>query len=201
VAEGGFGSYVKPYKPWFIGREAFVAREKERKGVVVRFRFDEQGVRMAHNGDPVVNASGERIGWVTSCAIETEEEVRAAIREGEEAVIALVASLVKVIEVLATRQQALEDQIAKNSRNSGKPPSSDGYDRPAPKSLRKRSRKKSGGQAGHIGYTLKAVEKPEHVEVHRVEQCSHCHSSLWSVQKSIAMKSGKSLMCRRCKWK
>jgi glycine hydroxymethyltransferase len=27
VAEGGFGSYVKPYKPWFIGREAFVARE------------------------------------------------------------------------------------------------------------------------------------------------------------------------------
>jgi transposase len=114
--------------------------------------------------------------------LPTEEEVRAAIREGEEAVIALVASLVKVIEVLAARQQALEDQIAKNSRNSGKPPSSDGYDRPASKSLRKRSRKKSGGQAGHIGYTLKAVEKPEHVEVHRVEQCSHCHSSLWSVE-------------------
>ena len=37
VAEGGFGSYVKPYKPWFIGREAYVAREKERKGVVIRF--------------------------------------------------------------------------------------------------------------------------------------------------------------------
>jgi len=116
--------------------------------------------------------------------LPTEEEVRAAIREGEEAVIALVASLVKVIEVLATRQQALEDQIAKNSQNSGKPPSSDGYDRPTPKSLRKRSRKKSGGQAGHIGYTLQAVEKPEHVEVHRVEQCTHCHSSLRSVKVS-----------------
>ncbi len=72
VAEGGFGSYVKPYKPWFIGREAYLAREKERKGVVVRFRFDEQRVRMAHNGDPVVNASGERIGWVTSCAVDAE---------------------------------------------------------------------------------------------------------------------------------
>ncbi len=72
VAEGGFGSYVKPYKPWFIGREAYVAREKERKGVVVRFRFDDQRVRMAHNGDPVVNASGERIGWVTSCAVDAE---------------------------------------------------------------------------------------------------------------------------------
>ncbi len=71
VAEGGFGSYVKVYKPWFIGREAYIAREKERKGVVVRFTFDEQRTRMAHNGDPVVNANGERIGWVTSCAIDS----------------------------------------------------------------------------------------------------------------------------------
>jgi glycine hydroxymethyltransferase len=72
VAEGGFGSYVKPYKPWFIGRDAYVAREQERKGVVVRFRFDEPRVRMAHPGDPVVNGNGERIGWVTSCAIDGE---------------------------------------------------------------------------------------------------------------------------------
>ena len=71
VAEGGFGSYVKTYKPWFIGRDAFVAREKERKGVVVRFTFDEQRTRMAHNGDPVVNANGEKIGFVTSCAIDS----------------------------------------------------------------------------------------------------------------------------------
>jgi len=72
VAEGGFGSYIKPYKPWFIGREACIAREKVRRGVVVRFRFDEPRVRMAHNGDPVVNAGGERIGWVTSCAVDAE---------------------------------------------------------------------------------------------------------------------------------
>ncbi|MHB8779254.1 MAG: aminomethyltransferase family protein, partial [Anaerolineales bacterium] len=70
VAEAGFGSYVKTYKPWFIGRDAYVAREKERKGVVIRFTFDEQRVRMAHNGDPVDNANGERIGFVTSCAID-----------------------------------------------------------------------------------------------------------------------------------
>ena len=72
VAHGGFGSYVKPYKPYFIGRDAYLAREKERKGVVVRFRFDEPRVRMAHNGDPVVNVNGERIGWVTSCAVDAE---------------------------------------------------------------------------------------------------------------------------------
>jgi glycine hydroxymethyltransferase len=72
VAEGGFGSYVKPYKPWFIGREAYVAREKERKMVVARFRFDEQRVRMAHNSDPVVDANGRTIGYVTSCAIDVD---------------------------------------------------------------------------------------------------------------------------------
>lgn len=72
VAEGGFGSYVKLYKPWFIGRDAYIAREKERKGVVVRFRFNEQRVRMAHNGDPVMDKDGKQIGWVTSCAIDSE---------------------------------------------------------------------------------------------------------------------------------
>ena len=61
---------MKPYKPYFIGRDAYVAREKERKGVVIRFTFDEQRVRMAHNNDPVVSADGKRIGFVTSCAID-----------------------------------------------------------------------------------------------------------------------------------
>ena len=71
VAEGGFGSYVKPYKPWFIGREAFMAREKSRKAVVVRFTLTEQGQRMAHNGDPVVDKRGKVIGWVTSCSLDS----------------------------------------------------------------------------------------------------------------------------------
>jgi glycine hydroxymethyltransferase len=72
VAEGGFGSYVKTYKPWFIGRSAFLAREAKRQGVVVRFRFTEKGVRMAHNGDPVLDKRGKVIGWVTSCAVDIE---------------------------------------------------------------------------------------------------------------------------------
>jgi glycine hydroxymethyltransferase len=72
VAEAGFGSYVKTYKPWFIGRQAYVDREKSRKGVVVRFRFTEKGVRMAHNGDPVMDKRGWVIGWVTSCAVDSD---------------------------------------------------------------------------------------------------------------------------------
>jgi glycine hydroxymethyltransferase len=72
VAEAGFGSYVKTYKPWFIGREAFLEREGARKSVVARFRFAEKGVRMAHNGDPVMDKRGRVVGYVTSCAVDRE---------------------------------------------------------------------------------------------------------------------------------
>jgi glycine hydroxymethyltransferase len=72
VAEGGFASYVKTYKPWFIGREAYLRREAGRKGKVIRFRFNEKGVRMAHEGDPVIEKRGRVVGWVTSCAIDKE---------------------------------------------------------------------------------------------------------------------------------
>ena len=109
--------------------------------------------------------------------IPSEAEVRAAFREGEEVVVKL---FFETLGRLAERMQNLEDQLAKNSRNSGKPPSSDGYDRgaPQPKSLRKRSRRKSGGQRGHPGETLKVVERPDFIKVHRVHECQHCGQSL-----------------------
>ena len=73
VAEAAFGSYVKTYKPWFIGRTAFLEREAQRNVEVVRFQFEGKRVRMAHNGDLVLNEKGKVIGQVTSCAINKEE--------------------------------------------------------------------------------------------------------------------------------
>jgi len=72
IAEAGFGQFVKTYKPWFVGREAFLEKEKGRKGALVRFCFDEKGVRMAHLGDPVVDWRGRVIGHVTSCAVDKD---------------------------------------------------------------------------------------------------------------------------------
>jgi transposase len=114
---------------------------------------------------------------MNSLQLPNEEEIREAYRQGEAAVIALFqTTFLAIVE----RIQKLEDQLARNSRNSGKPPSSDGYDQPVPrpKSLRKRSRRKSGGQPGHAGETLKAVEKPDFIKVHRVHACQHCGQSL-----------------------
>jgi transposase len=114
----------------------------------------------------------------------TREDIHAAYQQGEEAVMALFEAQAKIIENLETRLQALEDQIAKNSRNSSKPPSSEGLNKPAPKSRRESSGKRSGGQKGHAGYRLEPVEKPDHIEVYPVVQCAHCQANLASVEVS-----------------
>lgn len=79
---------------------------------------------------------------------------------------------------LKQRIKDLEDQVSKNSKNSSKPPSSDGYDKPAPKSRRKRSNKKAGGQKGHDGVTLEKVSNPDDIEVHKVTVCERCEENL-----------------------
>jgi transposase len=110
--------------------------------------------------------------------LPTEAEIRATFQEGEEAVIQL---LFATFGKLAERIQRLEDQLAKNSGNSSKPPSSDGLKKKT-RSLRQKSGKKSGGQPGHPGKTLKAVAKPDHVEVHRVKRCHRCEANLEAVE-------------------
>ena len=72
VGAAGFESYVKTHKPWFVGRRAFLAQEQARTGEVVRFRFTAKSGRMAHYGDPLVDATGRVIGQVTSCSLDTD---------------------------------------------------------------------------------------------------------------------------------
>jgi transposase len=120
--------------------------------------------------------AGHNIDMEPIC-LPTEERIRASVRQGEDAVVELFNT---TLVQLAERIRRLEDQISKNSGNSSKPPSSDGLKKKT-QSLRKPSGKKSGGQPGHKGHTLKAVEKPDRVELHRVKECKRCHASLEEV--------------------
>ena len=95
--------------------------------------------------------------------------------------VSMRAQLEEMREQIATMTaeiQSLRDQLAKNSRNSGKPPSSDGLARPRPKSLRAKGEKKTGGQPGHPGKTLERVATPDHVVRHPAVSCPSCQTDL-----------------------
>ncbi len=72
MADAGFGLYPKAYKPFFVGREAFIELEAERDATVVRFRVPEKGQPRPQQLDPVVDDRGRIVGSVTSCSIDSE---------------------------------------------------------------------------------------------------------------------------------
>ena len=79
---------------------------------------------------------------------------------------------------LKARVGELEAQVRTNSSNSSKPPSSDGLGKPAPKSLRKASGRRPGGQVGHEGTTLRQVANPDVVVRHEPPACAGCGADL-----------------------
>lgn len=101
----------------------------------------------------------------------TEQEARALYTKGEEPVVE------KLLEQDA-RIRALEAQRSTDSRNSSKPPSTDGFHKPAPKSSRRPTGRKPGGQKGHPGATLALSDLPDHVIPHPVGACLQCGHDL-----------------------
>lgn len=94
---------------------------------------------------------------------------------------AIVAAQAKLIEELRAEIADLKRRFKLDSSNSSKPPSSDGLRKPSVKSLREKTGKKFGGQAGHQGSTLKQVDNPDDIIEHHVDVCSSCGASLVNV--------------------
>ena len=117
----------------------------------------------------------------------TREEFQLIYDQGFEAVWAVIEALQKAvltqqlqIETLTARVKELEDRLNKDSHNSSKPPSSDGYKK-KPVSLREPTERKPGGQQGHSGKTLSFSETPDAIVVHSPEACRGCGHSLSGV--------------------
>jgi glycine hydroxymethyltransferase len=71
-SDAGFTAYVKTWKPFFIGKAAFMAYEAEREAEVVRWQMDAKGLRAPIVGDPLIDMRGRVVGQVTSCAADAE---------------------------------------------------------------------------------------------------------------------------------
>jgi transposase len=122
----------------------------------------------------------------------TRQEAEAIYDAGKETVVRVLLDLSAKVDQLTAdfavlkaenaalrdRVQTLEEQVAQDSHNSHKPPSSDGLAKPKPKSLRPKSDRPTGGQPGHPGHTLRMAEKPDRIVPHRVERCAGCGRSL-----------------------
>jgi len=119
------------------------------------------------SGDGGLRAANERLRELLA-----GREARIAEQAAENAVLR---------EQLAVPQAQVEDlaaQVKATSRNSSKPPSSDGLAKPAPKSLRGKSGRKPGRPKGQPGTTMQLSDHPGKIVKHRPAQCGSCGRSL-----------------------
>ena len=85
-----------------------------------------------------LSEQNEQLIRIISSLTQTIDNLQQALSEQRE-------TNAKLLETIAE----LQEQLNKNSRNSSMPPSSDGYKKPAPKSLRQKPGKKAVGQKDH----------------------------------------------------
>jgi transposase len=102
----------------------------------------------------------------------TRAELLDLASKAPEVLVELVLALQEQVAQLRQEVALLREQLAKHSRNSNKPPSSDGLSKPpAPKNLRGKSGRLPGGQRGHRGQTLEQVQTPDTVILHALDKC------------------------------
>ncbi len=82
------------------------------------------------------------------------------------------------IERLKQRLEKEQGHRALNSKNSSKPPSTDGYRKPNPKSQRPTTNRSTGGQKGHKGHTRCQTKNPDRIERDDPKVCQRCGLSL-----------------------
>lgn len=119
--------------------------------------------------------------WLLGAAAGDARFTERLAATGKEQLIAMILQLLGWIAALRGHDQNLRARLAQSSRNSSRPPSSDGPDKPAPKSQRKRTGRKTGGQPGHDGVTLELKKVADHYEYCKLDlsqDCDNCGEPL-----------------------
>ena len=91
-----------------------------------------------------------------------------------------VCDLKALLEILLLEISSLKNQLSLTSKNSSKPPSSDGLGK-IPNSQREKSKNTSGGQFGHEGNTLNMVESADFIDIHKIDICDYCKTDLSNI--------------------
>ncbi len=91
--------------------------------------------------------------------------------------------LIELIEQLIEENKKLKAQLALNSSNSSKPPSTDGFKKKLKNnSLRQKSGKNTGGQLNHKGHTLKKVDSLDFLVDITEDKCPCCSNTLKNIE-------------------
>ena len=115
-----------------------------------------------------IKTLSDRIDYLTALSSEQAQII------SEQA--ATINKLTETIRKQEIEIAELKEKLNKNSKNSSKPPSSDGLNKPQPKSLRKSSDKKQGAQNGHKGSGFSITQDPDDIIPYIPDACKNCLS-------------------------
>jgi len=129
------------------------------------------------SGTPGVPGDAAGLRTANSRLRELLEERDAEIAELR-AQLAEFGELREQVAVLQAQVADLAARVRQNSKNSSRPPSSDGLGKPAPKSLRAKTGRKPGRPKGQPGATMQLTDHPDHVIRHEPSCCAACSRDL-----------------------
>ena len=114
--------------------------------------------------------------------INREELLKLSKEEIIDILFPIINEMAETIKRQAEKIAELEARLNQNSQNSSKPPSSDMFNKPKPKSLRKRSGRKPGGQRGHEGHGLELPKEMDEVVKIDARTCCGCEHDLHGIE-------------------
>ena len=132
---------------------------------------------MPENRDELIAYFMKQIETLNASTASTQETMQTTIDTLNDTIRSQDETIQELKETIKELQETIKElrrQLGQNSQNSSKPPSSDGFHKPKPQSLRQKSGKKQGGQTGHQGTHMAIPHEPDEYKKHLPKRCLAC---------------------------